>query len=69
MLLDQGHLGTVATVVGLAEQVPPELLMISGESYAGLLSPWVRYERRLVPGKRGAVIALAPSPGSAMSTC
>ncbi len=30
MLLDQGHLGTVATVVGLAEQVPAELLVHAG---------------------------------------
>ncbi len=38
VLLEQGHLGTVATLLGLAEQVPEELLVISGEKYLGLLA-------------------------------
>lgn len=38
VLLEQGHLGTVATLLGLAEQVPKELLVISGEKYLGLLA-------------------------------
>ena len=38
VLLEQGHLGTVATLLGLAEQVPKELLVISGEEYLGLLA-------------------------------
>ncbi len=63
MLLDQSHLGTVATVVALADQIPAELLAHAGESFAGFIAAMSALRAAVEAWQTGSRYRISTLPG------